>query len=72
MARMASAVAAKVRLGKPNNLDATAMMIDILAKKKDSREVKRVVGCLALIHSNDRFRISTDKSISLSELMLVI
>ena len=56
----ASAAAARVRLGKPNNFDATAMMVEILARKRDSREVKQVVGCLLLVRSNDRFGICTN------------
>ena len=61
----ASAAAARVRLGKPNSFDATAMMVDILAQTKDSGGVKQVVRCLVLIGSNDRCGTCTDQSISL-------
>lgn len=33
----ASAAAARVRLGKPNNFDATAMIVEILAENRTSR-----------------------------------
>jgi hypothetical protein len=57
MAMTASAIAARVRPGKPNTFDATAMMVEILAQKRDSREVKQLVGCLALVRSDGRFGI---------------
>ena len=70
MAMTASAAAASVRVGKPNSFDATAMMVDIVAQKKDSGGVKQVVGCLVLIGSNDRFGTCTDQSLSLKKLLL--
>lgn len=63
----ASAAAARVRLGKPNNFDATTM-VEILAQKRDYREVKQVVGCLLLIRLNDGFGICTNQSVSLGKL----
>lgn len=68
MAMTASDAAARVRLGKPNNFDATAMMVETLARKRDSREVEQVVECLVLIRSNDGFGICTNQSVSLGRL----
>jgi hypothetical protein len=72
MAMTASAIAARVRPGKPNTFDATAMMVEILAQKRDSREVKQLVGCLALVRSDGRFGICTDQSICVSSLLLEV
>ena len=68
MAMTTSDAAERVRLGKPNNFDATAMMVETLARKRDSREVEQVVECLVLIRSNDGFGICTNQSVSLGRL----
>jgi tellurite resistance protein len=72
MAMTASDTAARVRPGKPNTFDATVMMVAVLAQKRDSREVKQLVGYLALVRSDDRLGICTDQSICVSSLLLEV